>query len=84
MATVLVLDYLGRAVASVVDLAALPEVREAAAGDELGVSFNSDSRADMARTAALFLARVAYLDGLDGVPPRGAGWWPGRDDEGDT
>lgn len=53
----------------VAELAGLPEYAEAAAGDELAVSFDSDDRAAMARVAALFLARVAFLDGRAEVTP---------------
>jgi len=46
----------------VVRHASTPLARSSAAGDELAIDFDSDDRRAMVRVAALFLARVAYLD----------------------
>ena len=43
-------------------IASTPRSRSCAAGDELSVSFDSDDREQMLHVAALYLARVAYLD----------------------
>ena len=53
---------LATATRDVTQRAATARARSAAAGDELAVSFDSDDRAAMVNVAALYLARVAYLD----------------------